>query len=93
MMTGTKMKTKEIEKKNEFERYSSKELSGLGNVVRQPKINFKFSNQEQSNLIMSRHVIVYIMNALPSIYVREGVTIEINYNSQVLRDLKIVDSQ
>lgn len=60
------MKAKEIEKNNILERYSSNELSGVGDAVRQPKINFKFPNQEQSNLIMSRHMIVYIISVLQS---------------------------
>lgn len=38
-------------------------------------------------------MIVYIINALPPIYVREDVTIEINYNSQFLRGPKIIDLQ
>lgn len=60
------MKAKEVEKNKILERYSSNELSGVGDAVRQPKINFKFPNQEQSNLIMSRHMIVYIISVLQS---------------------------
>lgn len=65
-MTRTKIEAKEIEKKFILERYSTIELSGIGDAVRQPKINFKFPNQEQSNLIMSRHMIVYIISVLQS---------------------------
>lgn len=38
-------------------------------------------------------MIDYITNLPPSIYVRGGVTEKINFNSQLLRDTKIVNSK
>lgn len=42
---------------------------------------------------MSSHTIDYIINLPPFIYVSKGVTKEINFNSQFLRDPKIIDSK